>query len=176
METKKTNKKDIRNFVYVRVTYCGYIPELNINGPFISFIKKDDVITLIKHGYHVEVMNKKYYKEFCEQLDRFYKAQKDQKDEEMMKIRSEIAKDEREISESMKKLEERKLMQSIRESVQASVESVLPVGTTNPISQMPLAPVTNKAALDGLTELPDKPSPLNNSDDELEQDIIAQRV
>jgi hypothetical protein len=68
-------KQDM-NQIFVRVAFSGFIPECNCYGPLKTFVAKDKIISMIKSGYDVTIMNPSVCPEFCEQLKLFYEALK----------------------------------------------------------------------------------------------------
>jgi hypothetical protein len=80
--------KDIKDFIYVRVIYVGWIPELKANGPCITWMKKEMVVTLIKNGYIVDIMDKVQYADFVKELEDYYAARKEHNLQVMEEIRA----------------------------------------------------------------------------------------
>jgi hypothetical protein len=84
---------NVKDCIYVRIPYYGFIPELNIAGPINSaFIPKEKIVELIKNGYKIDILNKTKYADFIKQLDLYYKAIKAKNFEEMKNIQLEIFK------------------------------------------------------------------------------------
>jgi hypothetical protein len=65
-------KKQTTDSVYVRIPYCGFIPILQAPGPVKSFVKKDDILALVRNGYEVIIVNPASCPEFAKALSDYY--------------------------------------------------------------------------------------------------------
>lgn len=69
------SQKDDDKYVYARVNFRGYIPELNRNGPIkAGFITKEEFKTLVMHDYDAVLLNREACPEFYDQMDAYRSA------------------------------------------------------------------------------------------------------
>jgi hypothetical protein len=58
--------------IYVRVPYAGYIPPVNLTGPFKCFLPKSSIVALIQSRYEVIILNPSSCPEFAVQLKEYH--------------------------------------------------------------------------------------------------------